>query len=261
MPSAASWVVNALVDATPISGPARVSITQLRLAHQRALGHVADRELREVARLLGEAAAPPACRRSRRTARRSRTACSSAPPGCGSGTRSRSPPSTAARQICSMKYLATRPAWKLVPQATMRTASVFANTAWRRRAERGLEQLAAGHALLERLRHGARLLVDFLEHVVRELALLGGVGRELARPCTLRCTALPSRSSIAHAVAADLGHVAFLEEDERARHRQQRRHVGGDEVLAARRGRSPPGSRGARTTMRSGSSCDITASA
>ena len=27
MPSAASWVVKALVDATPISGPARVSIT------------------------------------------------------------------------------------------------------------------------------------------------------------------------------------------------------------------------------------------
>ena len=27
MPSAASWVVNALVEATPISGPARVSIT------------------------------------------------------------------------------------------------------------------------------------------------------------------------------------------------------------------------------------------
>ena len=29
-----------------------------------------------------------------------------------------------------MKYLATSAAWKLVPQATMRTASVLANTAW-----------------------------------------------------------------------------------------------------------------------------------
>ena len=79
-----------------------------------------------------------------------------------------------------MKYFATMPAWKLVPHATMRTASVVANTPARAGTERGLEQLAARHALLERVRDGPRLLVDLLEHEVRVLALLGGIRRELA---------------------------------------------------------------------------------
>jgi len=100
----------------------------------------------------------------------------------------------------------------------------------RGRPERSLEQLAAGNALFERLRHGARLLVDFLEHVVGELALLGGVGRQLAQlGGTLHGVAFAVEYP--HAVAADLADVAFLEEDEVARHRQQCRDVGGDEVL------------------------------
>ena len=99
-----------------------------------------------------------------------------------------------------------------------------------RRAERRLEQLAAGDALLECLRHRARLLVDLLEHVVGELALLGGVGRQLAQlGRALRGVAVAVED--AHAVAADLGDVALLEEDEVPRHGQQCRHVGGDEVL------------------------------
>ena len=100
-----------------------------------------------------------------------------------------------------------------------------------RRAERGLEQLAAGDAFLERLRDGARLLVDFLQHVVREVALLRRIGRELALVhLALDRVAVLVQDAVA--VAADLADVAFLEEDEAARHRQQRRHVGGDEVLA-----------------------------
>ena len=99
-----------------------------------------------------------------------------------------------------------------------------------RRSERSLQQLAAGHALLERLRDGARLLVDFLQHVVREVALLRGIGREFAL-VHLALDRIAVLVQDAVAVAADLADVAFLEEDEPARHRQQRSHVGGDEVL------------------------------
>jgi hypothetical protein len=101
----------------------------------------------------------------------------------------------------------------------MRTASVFANT------------LAAGDAFFQRLRHGARLLVDLLQHVVRVVALLGGVGREFAG-VHLAAHGVAVVVGDAIAVAADFAGVAFLEEHEIARHRQQCRDVGGDEVLA-----------------------------
>ena len=48
------------------------------------------------------------------------------------------------------------------------------------RPERRLEQAAVGDALLKRLRDGARLLVDLLEHEVPVLALLRGIRRQLA---------------------------------------------------------------------------------
>ena len=49
----ASWVVNALVEATPISGPARVRNFRLRLADQRAFGDIADRQRQFLAERLG----------------------------------------------------------------------------------------------------------------------------------------------------------------------------------------------------------------
>jgi hypothetical protein len=77
----------------------------------------------------------------------------------------------------------------------------------------------------------AGLLVDLLEHVVGILAALHRIGGQLR----LVHAAL-HRISIdvedRHAVAAHFGEVAFFEELEAARHRQQRLHVGGDEVLA-----------------------------
>ena len=52
----------------------------------------------------------------------------------------------------------------------------------RGRAESGIEQAAAGDALLERLRDRARLLVYLLEHEMPVLAALHGVGRQFALP-------------------------------------------------------------------------------
>ena len=47
-----------------------------------------------------------------------------------------------------------------------------------------------------------------------------------------RSTGLALAIEHAYALARDLGDVAFLQEHELARDGQQRRHVGGDEVLA-----------------------------
>ena len=82
----------------------------------------------------------------------------------------------------------------------------------------------------QRVGDRARLLVDFLEHEVAVLALLGGVRGQLA----LAHRALDRVAVLVEDLdgrAADVGDVAFFEEHEAARHRQQRRDVGGDEVL------------------------------
>ena len=105
-----------------------------------------------------------------------------------------------------------------------------------RRAEGRLEQAAVGDALLQRVGDGARLLVDLLQHEVR------GTGPSRRHPAdsslsrTGRSTVLPSRSMTRTDRRADLGDVALFEEHEAARHRQQRRHVGGDEILIHARG-------------------------
>jgi hypothetical protein len=44
------------------------------------------------------------------------------------------------------------------------------------RSKCGFQQSAIGHALLQRIGHGARLLVNLLEHEVLVLALLSRVG-------------------------------------------------------------------------------------
>ena len=100
----------------------------------------------------------------------------------------------------------------------------------RGRAEGGLEQPAIGHALGQRVGDRARLLVDFLEHEVAVLALLGRIRRQLA----LAHRALGGVAVLVEHLdrgAANVGDVAFFEEHEAARHRQQRRDVRGDEVL------------------------------
>ncbi len=73
--------------------------------------------------------------------------------------------------------------------------------------------------------------MDLLQHVVRVLATLHGVGRQLA----LANRALGSLAMLVnhlHAGAVDRRDVALLQEHEPARHGQQRRDVRGDEVLA-----------------------------
>ena len=64
--SATSWRVNALVDATPISGPGVRVERAVGLARRHAADDVADREAARACASLR--AAPPACRRFRPTA-------------------------------------------------------------------------------------------------------------------------------------------------------------------------------------------------
>ena len=100
----------------------------------------------------------------------------------------------------------------------------------RGRAEGLLEQPAIRDAFLERVRHGARLLVDLLQHEVAVLALLGSIGRQFALAYgALDVVALAIDD--AHRGAAHFGHVTLFEEHESARDRQQRGHVRGDEIL------------------------------
>ena len=101
----------------------------------------------------------------------------------------------------------------------------------RGRPEGSLEQAAVGDPFLQRVGDGARLLVDFLEHEVTVLALLGGIGREfaVAHRAVDRVAA-----AVEHAdrLAFHLGDITFLEEHEAAGDGQQGRDVRGDEVLA-----------------------------
>ena len=79
----------------------------------------------------------------------------------------------------------------------------------RRRPEGGLEQPAVGDALLQRVGDRARLLVDLLEHEVPVLALLGGIGGQLALvDRTLGAVAVAIDD--AHAAAPDLRDVALV---------------------------------------------------
>src|SRR6185312_15448733 len=81
-----------------------------------------------------------------------------------------------------------------------------------------------------RVRDGSRLLVNLLEHEVAVLSLLRRIGRQLALAdraldgVTVAIDDLNRR-------AANLGDIAFFEEHEPPRHGQQRRDIGGDEVL------------------------------
>ena len=62
----------------------------------------------------------------------------------------------------------------------MCTALTRLNTCGGVRAEGRVQQSPAGDPLLQRLRDGARLLVDFLEHEMPVLSALDGVGRQIA---------------------------------------------------------------------------------
>ena len=113
----------------------------------------------------------------------------------------------------------------------MCTASTRSNTA----AAAGPKAASSSRPLATRscsvLADRARLLVDLLEHEVPVLALLGRIGRQLAF-LDRSIGAVAFAIDHAHAVAPDLGDVALVEEHEAARHRQQRRDIRGDEILA-----------------------------
>ncbi len=98
------------------------------------------------------------------------------------------------------------------------------------RPERRFQQIRSRYALFQGLRNGARLLVNLLEHEMPVLAALDGVCGQFAlahRPHGRYAI----RVHDADGFAADLRDVALLQEHEPAGHRQQRRHVGSDEVF------------------------------
>ena len=177
--SAAIWVVKALVEATPISGPARVSITRSDSRTSELSGTL---QIDSVDR-------NPSC-----FASRSAASVSAVSPDCEmrDEQRVRRHDGIAVAELARDLHVAGNPA-HLLDEVPGHGAGVEARAAGDDvhrpgppedfrgvRAEGGCEQPAVGDALLERLRHRARLLVDFLEHVVRVLALVGRIGGELA---------------------------------------------------------------------------------
>jgi hypothetical protein len=97
--------------------------------------------------------------------------------------------------------------------------------------ERLLEQASAADSSLEGVGQRARLLVDLLDHVVAVVATLDGIGSQLAG-ADLALDDAAGRVVDGHAIPAQIGDVALLEEHEALGHRQQRHHVRSDEVLA-----------------------------
>jgi hypothetical protein len=98
------------------------------------------------------------------------------------------------------------------------------------RPERRVQQLAPRDALFQRLRNSARLLVNLLEHEVAILSALHGVGGQFAFAYAAR-GGRARRIQDGDGFAANLRHVAFRQEHEAPRHRQQCSHVGGNEVF------------------------------
>ena len=93
------------------------------------------------------------------------------------------------------------------------------------------EQAATSHALFKRLRYGAGLLVNFLEHVVRVVTALHSVRRKLA--FTLGAYGgLAIRIQNLQGLTRHQSHIAFFQKHELARYRQKRSHVRGHIVFA-----------------------------
>ena len=94
------------------------------------------------------------------------------------------------------------------------------------RAKCRIEQATIGHTLLQGVGHGARLLMYFFEHEVAVRALLGSLRRQLAFfdgpfDDTAFCVQHFDRMLL------NLSDIAFFQEHEAARHRQQGRDVRG----------------------------------
>ena len=90
--------------------------------------------------------------------------------------------------------------------------------------------VSAGDPLFQGLRDRPRLFVNLLEHEVTVLTAFHGIGRQIALANRAR-GARTARVQDADRFASNLGDIAFLQEHEAARHRQQRGDIGGDEVL------------------------------
>ena len=179
MASAVNWVVNALVDATPISGPARVSSTRFRLADHRALGDVANGERRQILRFFG-------------VTQRRQGVGRFAGLGYGHEQGVRCDHGFAIA-VFAGDLDARRDAADLLDEVARHQAGVEAGAAGRDMygldlfeyllrggAEGRIQKLAAGDPLLQGLRDGAWLFMDFLEHEVPVLAAFHGIGRQLA---------------------------------------------------------------------------------
>ena len=184
--SAASWQVNALVEATPISGPASVGITHVAFARDGRGRHVDDGE-NVLLLLLGIAQASPACRRSRPTARRRSRGRPSraAPRGSGIRTRHRSRPAAARSARTSIWRSARRNRRCRRPRS--RCASSLREIERQRRHAHALGRHV--EVMRERVADDFRLLVDFLRH---EMAMVALVDQERRRDSTSGPRARPA---------------------------------------------------------------------
>ena len=231
MPSAASCVVKALVEATPISGPARVSMTSSDSRTSELSGTLQIASVRQVARLRAPGAAPPACRRSRRTARWSRTASSAAPAGCGSGIRWRCRPRTGG--LADLLDEVARHAGRRGSSCRRRRyarAAVRLNTsvAAGPNAASSSRPLATRSCSVSATARGCSWISFSMKWRYWPFSAASATS-SLSR--TGRSTAVAVAVDDRAPIAPHLGDIALLQEHEAARHRQQRGDIRGDEVL------------------------------
>ena len=218
-----------MVDATPISRPA-CQQGQVRLTHQRADADVADRQAAEKTQLFG-------------VTQGGQGVGGFAGLGDGDEQGIRLHDDLAVAELTGDFDLArnTRQAFEPV---TRDHAGVVAGAAgddlhiahlgeqlgglW---AERLDQHLVLAQAAFQGALHHRGLLVDFLEHEVAELALVGGFGA-IAILHGFALDGLAIDIPDLHAVTADLGDVALLQVHEAVGNLAQRQLVGRQEVLA-----------------------------
>lgn len=203
---------------------------QVGFAHQRTGGNVADRHAGEEAQLLG-------------VAQGSQGVGGLTGLGDGDEQAIRLHRDLAVAELAGDLHLAGNPGQAFQP-VTGDHAGVVAGTAGddlhvanlgeqlrRLRAEAFHHYLVLPEAAFQGALHDAGLLVDFLEHEVPVLALVGGFGAFVVlHGLALHVVALDIPQ--AHAVATDLGDIAFFQVDEAVGHLAQRQLVGSEEVLA-----------------------------
>ena len=203
---------------------------EIRLAHEARFGHVADRERAEIAALLAVA------QRRERVGGFARLRHGEEQ---GAFPHDRAAIAVFAGDLDAARNAgdAFEPVTRDEPGVIARAAGDDLHIAHARQqlvgidAEDVRQDVVVGDAPFERVGDRARLLEDFLEHVVAVFAALDRVRGHLALAHGT-FTGVPSEVVDREAVLRDLGDVAFFEVREVAGFLDQRLHVGAEEMLA-----------------------------